>query len=292
MASGFFALLDDIAALMDDVAVMGKVAGKKTAGLLGDDLAVNAEKASGFISSREIPVLWAITKGSFLNKIIILPIAFLLSAFVPVAVTVILIIGGFYLAYEGAEKIYEYFFPHAHPAEKPVLEEISKEEALAREKEKIKSAILTDFILSVEIVIIALGAVNAEPLATQIIVVSLIALVATVGVYGIVALIVRMDEFGARLIELNERENSFSDKIGRFLINALPKVIKSLTVIGTIALILVSGGIFVHNIHFIHDLVHNLPSILGEFLTGLVVGAVTLPVIGLLKKAWKRIFNK
>lgn len=289
MASGFFALLDDIAALMDDVAVMGKVAGKKTAGILGDDLAVNAEKASGFVSSREIPVLWAITKGSLLNKLIILPIAFLLSAFVPVAITIILLIGGLYLAYEGAEKIYEYFSPHAHHEEKPVLEEMTKEQALEREKEKIKSAILTDFILSVEIIIIALGTVTQEALPTQIIVVTIIALVATVGVYGIVALIVRMDEFGAKLIDLNDRDDSFSDKVGRFLVNALPKVIKSLSVIGTIALILVSGGIFVHNVHFIHELVHTLPSILGEFLVGLVVGAVVLPVVMLLTKLWKSV---
>ncbi len=290
MASGFFALLDDIAALMDDVAVMSKVAGKKTAGILGDDLAVNAEKASGFMSSRELPVLWAITKGSFLNKLIILPVAFLLSAFLPVAVKVILIAGGLYLAYEGAEKIYEYFFPHAHHSEKPKLEELTKEQALEREKEKIKSAIITDFILSVEIVIIALGTVTAEPIATQIMVVSIIALVATVGVYGIVALIVRMDEFGAKLIDLNEQENSFSDKVGRFLVSALPKLIKSLSVIGTIALLLVSGGIFVHNIHFIHELVHGIPGILGEFLVGIVVGALTLPVVNLLKKGWKTLF--
>lgn len=292
MASGFFALLDDIAALMDDVATMGKVAGKKTAGLLGDDLAVNAEKASGFMSSREIPVLWAITKGSFLNKVIILPVAFLLSAFVPVAIKIILIIGGIYLSYEGAEKIYEYFFPHAHPKEKPKLEKLTKEEALAREKDKIKSAIITDFILSVEIIIIALGSVSDQELNIQIPVVTLIAVVATIGVYGIVALIVRMDEFGAKLIDLNERDDSFSDKVGQFLINALPKVIKGLSVIGTIALILVSGGIFVHNIHFIHDLVHSLPSILGEFLVGLVAGAIILPIINLLKKLWKSVFNK
>ncbi|GAA4318314.1 DUF808 domain-containing protein [Pontixanthobacter gangjinensis] len=292
MASGFFALLDDIAALMDDVATMGKVAGKKTAGILGDDLAVNAEKASGFMSSREIPVLWAITKGSFLNKVIILPVAFLLSAFVPVAIKFILILGGLYLAYEGAEKIHEYLFPHKHHKSKPKLEKITKEEALAREKEKIKSAIITDFILSVEIIIIALGTVSEEALSIQIGVVTLIALVATVGVYGIVALIVRMDEFGARLIDLNERTDSFSDKIGNFLVNALPWVIKSLGVIGTIALMLVSGGIFVHNIHFIHDLVHSLPSILGEFLVGLVVGFLVLPIVGLLKKAWKAIFKK
>lgn len=289
MASGIFALLDDIATLMDDVAVMGKVAGKKTAGILGDDLAVNAEKASGFMSSRELPVLWAITKGSFLNKLIILPAAFLLSAFLPAAVTVILIIGGLYLAYEGAEKIYEFFFPHAHHEEAPKLEKLSKEEVLSREKEKIKSAILTDFILSVEIVIIALGTVTEAPLLNQILVVSLIALVATVGVYGLVALIVRMDEFGAKLIDLNDREDSFSDKVGRFLVNALPKVIKSLSVIGTIALLLVSGGIFVHNIHFLHELFPAIPLIITEFLIGLVVGFIVLLIIKLATNLWKKI---
>ncbi|MFD2518397.1 DUF808 domain-containing protein [Salinimicrobium flavum] len=288
MASGIFALLDDIAALMDDVAVMGKVAGKKTAGLLGDDLAVNAEKASGFMSARELPVLWAITKGSFLNKLIILPLAFLLSAFFPSAITVILIIGGLYLAYEGAEKIYEYIFPHAHKTESPKLEKLSKEEVLSREKEKIKSAILTDFILSVEIVIIALGAVGNEPLLNQILVVTLIALVATVGVYGLVGLIVRMDEFGAKLIDLNDRENSFSDKIGGFLVNALPVVIKSLSIIGTIALLLVSGGIFRHNIHFLHGLAESLPGILVDFILGLIVGFIVLMFIKMIVKIWKK----
>lgn len=291
MASGFFALLDDIATLMDDVAVMSKMAGKKTAGILGDDLAVNAEKASGFMSSRELPVLWAITKGSFLNKLIILPVAFLLSAFVPVAVTVILVIGGLYLAYEGAVKIYEYIFPHANPHSRPKLEELSEEEVLAREKEKIKSAILTDFILSVEIVIIALGTVTGEPLLTQIIVVSIIALVATVGVYGIVALIVRMDEFGAKLIDLNDKENSFSDKVGKFLVSALPRVIQSLSVIGTIALLLVSGGIFRHNIHFIHEILKNLPSLLADLLLGLVVGIIVLLLLSLVRKVWKAVFK-
>ena len=289
MASGFFALLDDIAALMDDVAVMGKVAGKKTAGILGDDLAVNAEKASGFMSSREIPVLWAITKGSFLNKIIILPLAFLLSAFIPAAVTVILILGGLYLAYEGEEKIYEFFFPHAHQEKTPELKEITEEEALRLEKDKIKSAIVTDFILSVEIVIIALGTVTQETLLTQILVVSLIALVATVGVYGLVALIVRMDEFGAKLINLNDRKNSISDKIGQFLISALPKVVKGLSIIGTLALLLVSGGIFIHNIHFLHDLFPSIPSIIVEFLTGLVVGIVVLLIIKLAGNLWKKL---
>lgn len=288
MASGFFALLDDIAALMDDVAVLTKVAGKKTAGILGDDLAVNAEKASGFMSSRELPVLWAITKGSFLNKLIILPLAFLLSAFFPSAVTFILVIGGLYLAFEGAEKIYEYFFPHSHKGEAPKLEKLTEEEVLAREKGKIKSAILTDFILSVEIVIIALGTVESETLLNKILVVTLIALIATVGVYGIVALIVRMDEFGAKLIAYNEEDNSISDKIGEFLVNALPKVIKSLSVIGTLALLLVSGGIFVHNIDFMHGLFENIPGIIVEFLTGLVVGIIVVIIVKLSLKIWKK----
>lgn len=292
MASGFFALLDDIAVLMDDVAVLGKIAGKKTAGILGDDLAVNAEKASGFVSSRELPVLWAITKGSFVNKLIILPLAFLLSAFFPAAVTVILVLGGLYLAYEGAEKIYEFFFPHAPAGPAPKLEEITEEEVLKLEKEKIKSAIVTDFILSVEIVIIALGTVEAETLTLQILVVSLIALIATVGVYGLVALIVRMDEFGAKLIAYNEEENTISDKIGLFLVSALPKVIKSLSVIGTIALLLVSGGIFVHNIHFLHGLFENIPGIIVEFLIGLVVGLVVLFFIKMITTTWKKLILK
>jgi len=292
MASGFFALLDDIAALMDDVAVMSKVAAKKTAGILGDDLAVNAEKSSGFVSSREIPVLWAITKGSFLNKLIILPVAFLLSAFLPIAITVILILGGIYLAYEGAEKIYEYFFPHAHKDEEIKVDNLSEKEILAIEKEKIKSAIITDFILSIEIVIIALGTVVQENIWTQIMVTTIIAIIATVGVYGIVALIIRMDEFGAKLIALNDRDNSFSDKVGNILVQALPYVIKSLSVIGTIALILVAGGIFVHNINFFHDFIPDLPMILKEFVVGFVVGLAALLIVIGIKKIWKHVTLK
>ncbi|MFV8339283.1 DUF808 domain-containing protein [Flavobacterium sp. LB3P21] len=284
MASGFFALLDDIAAIMDDVAVMSKVAAKKTAGILGDDLAVNAEKASGFVSSRELPVLWAIAKGSLLNKVIILPIAFLLSAFFPVAVIIILVLGGLYLAYEGAEKIYEYFFPHEHAKHEISLEPMSEEQILAFEKEKIKSAIVTDFILSVEIVIIALGTVISKPILSQIMVVSIIAIIATVGVYGIVALIVRMDEAGLKLISMSTRERSFSKTIGNILVQALPKVIKSLSFIGTIALLLVAGGIFVHNIGFLHGVLPQLPSILTEFLIGLVFGGIVLGIVTLFKK--------
>ena len=284
MASGFFALLDDIAAIMDDVAVMSKLAAKKTAGILGDDLAVNAEKASGFISSRELPVLWAITKGSFLNKVIILPIAFLLSAFLPVAVIIILVLGGLYLAYEGAEKIFEYFFPHAHPKHKISLEPLTEEQILAFEKTKIKSAIVTDFILSVEIVIIALGTVIGKPILSQILVVSIIAIIATVGVYGIVALIVRMDEAGLKLISMSTKERSFSKTMGNILVQALPKVIKSLSFIGTIALLLVAGGIFVHNIDFLHGILPQLPSLVTEFLIGLVFGAIILGIVTLFKK--------
>lgn len=286
MASGFFALLDDIATLMDDVSVMSKVAAKKTAGILGDDLAVNAEKASGFLSNREIPVLWAITKGSFLNKLIILPLAFLLSGFLPWAVTVILLLGGLYLAYEGAEKVYEIFVPHHKEPVERKFEKLSKSEVLGLEKEKIRSAIVTDFILSVEIVIIALGTVAEEKMSTQIMVVSLIALLATVGVYGIVALIVRMDEFGARLVAMNDHKNSLSDYLGKFLINALPVVIKALGIIGTLALLLVAGGIFVHNIEFLHHFLNWLPGILKDFLVGLVAGMAVLFLVKGLKELW------
>ena len=285
MASGLFALLDDIATIMDDVATMTKVAAKKTSGILGDDLAVNAEKASGFISDRELPVLWAISKGSLVNKLIILPVAFLLSAFAPVVVTVILVLGGMYLAYEGAEKILEWIFPHAHGHEKVDLQEdITPEQVLAQEKKKVKSAITTDFILSVEIVIIALGTVVDQPLSTQIVVVSIIALLATVGVYGLVALIVRMDEFGYKLIALNPEDNTFSDKIGRLLVQALPYLIRIIGFVGTIALLLVAGGIFSHNIDFFHHLLPAWPGIIKDFVLGLAVGIVILLPILIFKK--------
>jgi predicted DNA repair protein MutK len=291
MASGFFVLLDDIAAIMDDVAVMSKIAAKKTAGILGDDLAVNAEKASGFASSRELPVLWAISKGSLLNKIIILPIAFLLSAFLPDAIIVILVLGGLFLAYEGAEKIYEYIFPHSHEESAGITNEnLTEEEILEVEKGKVKSAIVTDFILSVEIVIIALGTVIDEPLVQQIIVTSIIALIATIGVYGIVAVIVRMDEVGLKLIQLGKKDNSLLKKIGNLLVQALPIVIKGLTIIGTIALLLVAGGIFVHYIPFFHHLVPkiNIPSIIKEFVIGLILGLIVLAFVNLFKKIFSK----
>jgi predicted DNA repair protein MutK len=284
MASGIFALLDDIAAIMDDVVVMSKIATKKTAGILGDDLAVNAEKASGFVSSREIPVLWAITKGSFFNKLIILPLAFLLSYFVPWLITVVLVLGAIYLAFEGAEKIYEYIIPHEQAVTTIESKIPSKEEVLTLEKGKIKAAIVTDFILSVEIVIIALGSVEGKGISTQIIVVTFIAFLATVGVYGIVALIVRMDDFG---ILLTANKNNTFQLVGKILIQALPIVIKSLAFIGTIALLLVAGGIFVHKIEWLHHIVEELPAIVGEFISGLVIGIIALVTV----KGFKKIFG-
>ncbi|EDZ61154.1 hypothetical protein SMGD1_0693 [Sulfurimonas gotlandica GD1] len=287
MATGFFAVFDDIAALLDDAAAMSKVATKKTAGILGDDLAVNAQKASGFASSRELPVLWAITKGSFRNKLIILPIAFLLSAFASWIIVPILMLGGVYLAYEGVEKIFEYFFAHKHAKKKEAFKSLSKEEILEIEKAKVKSAILTDFILSIEIVIMALGTVLEKSLPVQIIAVTIVAVLATIGVYGIVALIVRMDDFGFKLIEMADNGKSLLKLTGEMLVQALPKVIRTLTVVGTLAMILVAGGIFVHNVHQIHDFLHLLPDVVAELLVGLVIGAIAVLVHSLFVKVVK-----
>ncbi len=282
MASGIFAILDDIAVLLDDAAVMSKVAAKKTAGVLGDDLAVGAEKASGFSASRELPVLWAITKGSFLNKLIILPIAFLLSAFAPWLIVPILLIGGVYLAFEGAEKIYEYL-SKSKTDEKPAAESISDPAVLLElEAKKIKSAILTDFILSIEIIIIALGTVASQSLSIQVMVVSLIALVATVGVYGLVALLVRMDDAGYHLIDkaakMSGTLQSIYKKSGEILVASLPKIIRLLSVVGTFAMLMVGGGIFIHNIETVHHAVEFLPGISADIITGLIIGAVALAV--------------
>ena len=272
MPSGFFALLDDIAALMDDVAVMTKVAGKKTAGILGDDLAVNAEKAVGFSSSRELPVLWAITKGSFLNKLLILPAAFALSAFAPWVIEPILLLGGAYLSYEGVEKVVHYARPsrHAH-----------KSDDAPDEAQRIRSAVMVDFILSVEIVILALGQVMEAPLPVQIASVSIIALLATIGVYGIVALLVRMDDAGMALMK---RPSQGGQRLGRFLVAALPWVIKALGVIGTVALLLVSGGIFHHHLPGVHDAMHALPNLLTDAVLGLAGGSVALTLVSAAKK--------
>jgi predicted DNA repair protein MutK len=226
MPSGFFALFDDIAVLMDDVAAMSKIATRKTAGILADDLAVNAEKASGFVSSRELPILWKIAKGSFLSKLIILPIAFLLSAYLPWVIVPILLL----------------------------------------------------------IVIIALGSVSDQPLQTQIPVVTIVAILATIGVYGLVALLVRMDDLGYRLIARSDDDAGFSKTVGNGLVKTLPIIIRVLGVLGTIAMILVAGGIFVHNLPFFHDLFQSIPSIIVELVVGLIVGIVALAIVKLFSK--------
>ncbi len=274
MSVGFFAVFDDIAMLLDDAATMSQVAAKKTAGVLGDDLAVGAQKASGFSASRELPVLWAITKGSLRNKLIILPIAFLLSAFAAWSIVPILMLGGLYLAFEGAEKIYEYFVPHID--KKEVLGSLSEEEFIEYEKKKVKSAILTDFILSIEIIIIALGTVLEKSLPIQVIVVSLIAVLATIGVYGLVALLVRMDDMGFKLIEFAGEKSGLLKSFGELLVAALPKVIKTLTVVGTLAMLMVAGGIYLHNVHQLHEFFHFLPGLVSEVLLGLFIGMVVL----------------
>ena len=285
MASGIFAVLDDIAALMDDVAMASKLATKKTAGILGDDLAVNAEKATGFLESREIPVLWAITKGSFLNKLIIVPIILALNAFLPIATKILLVIGGVYLAYEGVEKIIHFLFHREKKGEEVIIEN-TRDDRQA-EKTKIRSAIITDFILSLEIVIIALSTVLEQPLTTQILTVSIVAIIATVGVYGIVALIVRMDDAGYKLIK-NSGEKGIFNALGNLLVKALPIIIKGLGIVGTIALLLVSGQIFVHQIDYLHHLFPNIPSLIKEVIGSVLIGLIAFLVV----EAGKKIFSK
>jgi uncharacterized protein len=286
MASGIFAILDDVAMLLDDAAVMSKVAAKKTAGLLGDDLAVNAEKATGFHASRELPVIWAITKGSLLNKLIILPLAFLLSAYLPWLIVPILLIGGAYLSYEGAEKVYEWFFPHAQKG--IAARESSDSHAIVhQEADKIRSAVRTDFILSIEIIVIALETVIEQSLAMQILVVTFIALLATAGVYGLVALLVRMDDTGLFLIERAAKMEDPGARITRFsgetLVASLPRVIRLLGFIGTLAMLLVGGGMYVHNIEAVHHGLAFMPPLLAELSTGLLIGAALLLVMQAVK---------
>lgn len=292
--TGFFAILDDIAALMDDVALMAKFATKKTAGVLGDDLAVGAEKASSFRASRELPVLWAITKGSFLNKLLILPFAFLLSAFAPFMITPILLLGGVYLSFEGVEKIIHVLF-HKKDEKEEKVQFTSEEELLIVEKAKIRSTIVTDFILSLEIIMIALGTVTEQPLLEQILVVSIVAIVATIGVYGIVALMVRMDDFGMKLIQNARGRHRFVKSsfvvMGKGLVYSLPRLIKLLAVVGTLAMLLVGGGMFVHNIQEIHDFLHALPIIVSELLVGLVVGFLAFMFVEAFRKIKKMLFQ-
>jgi predicted DNA repair protein MutK len=281
MAIGILSLLDDVAALMDDVAIMSKVASKKVAGVLGDDLAVNVENATGFHASRELPVLWAISKWSLLNKVIILPVVFLLSAFMEWIVVPILLLGGAYLSYEGAEKVYEWFSP-SHKEKPAAIKTLDKQEMLKAEKLKIKSAVRTDFILSVEIVVLALGTVMQETLIVRIMAVSFVALLATIGVYGLVALLVRVDDVGISLIERSKNMEGglavFTKKTGEILVKSLPKIIHLIGYVATIAMLLVGGGIFTHNIHVMHNIAALIPSLAGDLCVGLAVGMVLLVV--------------
>ena len=269
MASGFFALLDDIAMLMDDVSSSAKIATKQTAGVLGDDLAVNAAKASTFPPSRELPVIWAITKGSLINKIIIVPLMLILSYYYKEAITPILLLGASYLSYEGAHGIWGWLFPHSHN---------SNNSKKLTEKAKIKSAILTDFILSIEIVLIALSTVNDLPIIQKSAVVFLVAFIATIGVYGFVALLVRLDDIGYAIAK-DKPQGSFKQKFGLKLASLLPIIIKILSIVGVFAMLLVAGGILMHKISILEEILHPIPTLLAELLSAIFLGAILMLII-------------
>lgn len=285
-------LLDDIASVLDDVALMTKIAAKKTTGVLGDDLALNAQQVSGVNADRELPVVWAVAKGSALNKLILVPLALLISAFVPQFITPLLMIGGAYLCYEGVEKLAHKFLPHD---DKSVIEVDLPEDLVAFEKNKIKGAIRTDFVLSAEIVVIALGTVKDASFMLQALVVCSIAVLMTVGVYSLVAGIVKLDDGGLYL--LNKKGAGvlikFQQRLGQMILWFCPILMKMLAFIGTAAMFLVGGGILVHGLPFAHDVLHLVTGVMAilplsatlsvllagqifNFLVGLCVGALLL----------------
>ncbi len=275
-------LLDDIAAVLDDVALMSKMAAKKTAGVLGDDLALNAQQVSGVASEREIPVVWAVAKGSFKNKLILVPSALLISAFIPWLIMPLLLIGGLFLCFEGAEKILEKLFPHSHQHEEKEEQVNSGESAEEYEKRKVAGAIRTDFILSAEIIVIALGTVTGSSIVTQILVVSLIAVLMTIGVYGLVAGIVKLDDLGFYL-ERTSNGEGLKAKLGGALVAFAPKLMKMLAIVGTAAMFLVGGGIVVHNVPAIHHLIE--PIIMdfrGHTIVTVIVPTLLNGVIGVI----------
>ncbi|RZQ91427.1 DUF808 domain-containing protein [Vibrio vulnificus] len=282
-------LLDDIATVLDDVAVMSKVAAKKTAGVLGDDLALNAQQVSGVAAEREIPVVWAVAKGSFKNKCILVPAALLISAFIPWLIMPLLLLGGLFLCFEGAEKVLEKLFHSSHQTESSSAERVI-EDIEQYEKQKIAGAIRTDFVLSAEIIVIALGTVQGQSTMTQVLVVSLIALVMTIGVYGLVAGIVKLDDLGFYLERKSQGKGALNS-MGQALIRFAPKLMKVLTVVGTAAMFLVGGGIVVHNIpavhHWIEPIIMNLSdlsfvsAIVPTLLNGLVGLLAGLLVVAL-----------
>ena len=300
-AANLLALLDDIATMLDDIAVMSKMAAKKTAGVLGDDLALNANQVQGVKPDREIPVVMAVAKGSFINKLILVPAALLISAFVPVLITVLLVIGGLYLCFEGAEKLlHKWFFSHDDEDNAETrLNKLSDSsvDLVAMEKDKIKGAIRTDFILSAEIVVITLGSIQEADLMSQILILSGLSVAFTVGVYGLVAAIVKMDDFGLYLLRksLTGSFNTAQRLGGRFMLTAAPALMKFLSIAGTIAMFLVGGGILTHSIGFLHHIAEAfialapsfslLLSITFDGIAGVVAGAI----IALALQAWTKI---
>lgn len=274
-------LIDDIATTLDDVAVMTKVATKKTAGVLGDDLALNAQQVTGVNADRELPVVWAVAKGSAINKAILVPAALLISQFAPWLVTPLLMAGGLFLCFEGFEKVFEKFF---HKKEDHVEERKQIQDISLYEKEKIKGAVRTDFILSAEIVVITLGTVATVPLMKQFLTLAMIAVLMTVGVYGLVGLIVKLDDAG---VYLRNSSNKVSASLGSFLLKFAPLLMKFLGIAGTIAMFLVGGGILTHGVPQLHHFKETLPSLAGtgvDLLAGVAAGGLCLLAVTIVKK--------
>ncbi|MEA1052738.1 DUF808 domain-containing protein [Lamprobacter modestohalophilus] len=297
MATSLLALIDDVASVLDDVSVLAKVAARKTSAVLGDDLALNAQQLTGVRAQRELPVVWAVFKGSLINKLILVPAALLISAIAPWLITPLLMVGGLYLCYEGFEKLAHKYLQDAD-AEQAHRKEISRAlsdpdiDLKTLEKDKIKGAIRTDFILSAEIVAITLGIVASAPLLTRVLVLSGIALAVTVGVYGLVAGIVRLDDAGLALTETEGEAAVDRAKraLGRAILVAAPYLMKTLSVVGMIAMFLVGGGILVHGIpalhHGLEHLVQGLGGMLGALtpmlingLVGVLAGAAAVAVV-------------
>lgn len=295
--SSLLTLLDDIATLLDDISMMGKLAAKKTAGVLGDDLSLNAQQVTGVRANRELPVVWSVAKGSLVNKVILVPLALLISAFIPWAITPLLMIGGAFLCFEGVEKVLHTLESRKHkedPAERQRrLEALAAQDPLAFEKDKIKGAVRTDFILSAEIVAITLGIVAEAPLLNQVLVLSGIALVVTIGVYGLVGLIVKLDDMGYWLAE---KTSVLAQALGKGLLVVAPWLMKSLSVVGTLAMFLVGGGIVVHGVAPLHHAIEQFAQqqstvvalILPTFLN-LVLGFIIGAIVVLLVKAVARV---
>ncbi len=283
--SSLLALIDDIATILDDVAAMSKVAAKKTAGVLGDDLALNAQQVGGVRAERELPVVWAVGVGSLKNKAILVPAALAISAFAPWAITPLLMLGGLYLCFEGFEKIAHSVLHRAdgehHKQELHAALANPEVDLMALEKDKIKGAVRTDFILSAEIIVIALGTVADAPFLQQVTVVVGIALLMTVGVYGLVAAIVKMDDAG---LYLSQRGGAAVRALGRVLLSAAPKLMKLLGVVGTVAMFMVGGGILTHGLPLAHDLIHHAAEAAGPVL-GAVVPTVLDAVAGVIAGA-------